>query len=44
MNEIFLNVRLGKKARITCCPQDKIGDLKKLIAAKIGVRPEKIRL
>lgn len=44
MIEILVNDRLGKKERIKCCPQDKIGDLKKLIAAKIGVRPEKIRL
>ncbi|CAD8195655.1 unnamed protein product [Paramecium pentaurelia] len=44
MIEILVNDRLGKKERIKCCPQDKIGDLKKLIAVKIGVRPEKIRL
>jgi ribosomal protein S3 len=34
----------GKKVRVKCNPDDTIGDLKKLIAAQTGTRPEKIRL
>ena len=44
MIEIVCNDRLGKKIRVKCNPDDTIGDLKKLIAAQIGTRPEKIRL
>ena len=33
-----------KKVRVKCNEDDTIGDLKKLIAAQIGTRPEKIRL
>ena len=42
--EIFVNDHQSHKERIKCNPSDKIGDLKKLIAFKIGTKPEKIRL
>jgi ubiquitin-like protein 5 len=44
MIEITCNDRLGKKVRVKCNPDDTIGDLKKLIAAQVGTRPEKIVL
>ncbi|CDW53663.1 alpha mannosidase 2C1 [Trichuris trichiura] len=44
MIEITCNDRLGKKVRIKCNPTDTIGDLKKLIAAQTGTRPEKVVL
>jgi len=44
MIEILVNDRCGKKERIKCYPSDKVGDVKKLIGAKIGTRPDKIRL
>ncbi len=44
MIEVIVNDRLGKKNRVKCCPEDTIGDLKKLISAKTGTKPEKIRL
>ncbi len=44
MIEVIVNDRLGKKVRVKCCPDDTIGDLKKLISAHTGTRPEKIRL
>ena len=44
MIEVVCNDRVGKKIRVKCNPEDTIGDLKKLIAAQIGTRPEKIRL
>lgn len=44
MIEVVCNDRLGKKIRVKCNPDDTIGDLKKLIAAQTGTRPEKIRL
>jgi ubiquitin-like protein 5 len=44
MIEVTANDRLGKKVRVKCNPDDTIGDLKKLIAAQTGTRPEKIRL
>ncbi|KAL1229088.1 Alpha-mannosidase 2C1 [Trichinella pseudospiralis] len=44
MIEITCNDRLGKKVRIKCNTTDTIGDLKKLIAAQTGTRPEKIIL
>jgi ubiquitin-like protein 5 len=43
MIEVILNDRLGKKVRVKCNEDDTIGDLKKLIAAQVGTRPEKIR-
>ncbi|ORX67280.1 ubiquitin-like protein [Linderina pennispora] len=44
MIEIICNDRLGKKVHVKCNPTDKIGDVKKLIAAMTGTRPEKITL
>jgi ubiquitin-like protein 5 len=44
MIEITVNDRLGKKVRIKCNPTDKIGDLKKLIAAQTGTKADKIVL
>jgi len=44
MIEIIVNDRMGKKERIKCFPNDTVGNLKKLIAAKIGTRADKIRL
>ncbi|KAJ1958088.1 ubiquitin-like modifier hub1 [Linderina pennispora] len=43
MIEIICNDRLGKKVH-KLSPTDKIGDVKKLIAAMTGTRPEKITL
>ena len=42
--EVVVNDRYGKKQRIKCCPSDSVFELKKLISAQIGTRPEKIRL
>jgi len=42
MIEVVLNDRLGKKVRAKCNEDDTIGDLKKLVAAQTGTRPEKI--
>ncbi|CAI5951254.1 unnamed protein product [Closterium sp. NIES-65] len=44
MIEVVLNDRLGKKIRVKCNEDDTIGDLKKLVAAQTGTRPEKIRI
>lgn len=44
MIEVVLNDRLGKKVRVKCNPDDTVGDLKKLAAAQLGTRPEKIRI
>eukprot|EP00500_Bicosoecida_sp_ms1_P004298 CAMPEP_0203815478 /NCGR_PEP_ID=MMETSP0115-20131106/11137_1 /ASSEMBLY_ACC=CAM_ASM_000227 /TAXON_ID=33651 /ORGANISM="Bicosoecid sp, Strain ms1" /LENGTH=113 /DNA_ID=CAMNT_0050724375 /DNA_START=200 /DNA_END=539 /DNA_ORIENTATION=+ len=44
MIEVICNDRLGKKVRVKCNPDDTIGDLKKLIAAQTGTRPEKLRI
>ena len=44
MIEVICNDRLGKKIRVKCNPDDTIGDLKKLLAAQTGTRPERIRL
>jgi len=44
MMEVVLNDRLGKKVRVKCNEDDTIGDLKKLVAAQTGTRPEKIRI
>jgi len=43
MIEVILNDRSGKKIRVKCNEDDTIGDLKKLVAAQAGTRPEKIR-
>lgn len=34
----------GRKVRVKCEPDDTVGDLKKLVAAQTGTRPEKIRI
>jgi len=44
MLEITCNDRLGKKIRVKCNEDDLIGDVKKLVAAQTGTRPEKIVL
>lgn len=44
MLEVTCNDRLGKKIRVKCNEDDTIGDLKKLIAAQTGTRPDKIVL
>jgi ubiquitin-like protein 5 len=44
MIEVVLDDRLGKKVRVKCNEDDTIGDLKKLAAAQLGTRPEKLRL
>ncbi|EFA77659.1 ubiquitin-like protein 5 [Heterostelium album PN500] len=44
MIEVVCNDRLGQKVRVKVNPDDTIGDLKKVIAAQIGIRPDKIRL
>jgi ubiquitin-like protein 5 len=42
MIEVVLNDRLGKKIRVKCNEDDTVGDLKKLAAAQLGTRAEKI--
>jgi len=44
MIEVTCNDRLGKKVRVKCNADDTVGDLKLLIAAQTGTRPEKIIL
>jgi len=44
MIEVILNDRLGKKVRVKCNQNDTIADLKKLAAAQIGTRWDKIRI
>lgn len=44
MIEIFVNDRIGHRERIKCNEDDKIGDIKILVAFKIGTRPERIKL
>ena len=44
MLEVILNDRLGKKVRVKCNEDDTIGDLKKLAAAQLGTRPEKLKI
>jgi len=44
MIEVILNDRLGKKVRVKCNPDDKVGDLKKLAAAQLGTRADKLRI
>jgi ubiquitin-like protein 5 len=44
MLEVVLNDRLGKKVIVKCNEDDTIGDLKKLAAAQLGTRPEKLRI
>ena len=42
--EVIVNDRMGRKERIKCGPDELIMDFKKLVAAHIGTRAEKIRL
>ena len=44
MIEVIVNDRMGKKERIKCSPDDTIASFKKLISAKTGTLPSKIRL
>jgi ubiquitin-like protein 5 len=44
MIEVIVNDRMGSKTRVKCAPTDTIKDLKKLISAHTGTRPDKIRL
>lgn len=44
MIEVVLNDRLGKKVRVKCNEDDTIGDLKKLAAAQLGTRSEKLKI
>ena len=44
MIEIIVNDRMGNKTRVKCCPDDSVGDFKKLVSAHTGTRPAKIRL
>ena len=44
MIEVICNDRLGHKVRVKWSTEDTIGELKILIGAHIGTRPEKIRL
>eukprot|EP01133_Synstelium_polycarpum_P015612 gene15612-18551_t len=44
MIEVTCNDRLGVKVRVKVNSDDTIGDLKKVIAAQIGIRPDKIKL
>jgi len=38
------NDRLGKKVRVKCNTTDTILDLKKILAAQTGTRPDKIKI
>ena len=42
--EVVVNDRMGRKNRIKCNPDQLVLDFKRLIAAQIGTRAEKIRL
>ncbi|KAG0148830.1 hypothetical protein CROQUDRAFT_654436 [Cronartium quercuum f. sp. fusiforme G11] len=44
MIEVTVNDRLGTKVRVKCDSEDTVRDLKLLISAQTGTRPEKIRL
>jgi ubiquitin-like protein 5 len=44
MIEVVLNDRLGKKVRVKCNEDDTIGDLKKLVAAHLRTRSEKLKI
>lgn len=44
MIEVVLNDRLGKKVRVKCNEDDTILDLKRLAAAMLGTRPEKLQI
>jgi hypothetical protein len=42
MIEIVVNARVSKRIKVKCFPTDTIFILKKLVAAHIGTRPEKL--
>jgi ubiquitin-like protein 5 len=42
--EVFLNDRLGRKIRVKCYSNDSVGTLKKLAAAQLGTRAEKLKI
>lgn len=44
MIEVVLNDRLGRKIRVKCNEEDTVGDLKLMVAAITGTRPERIRI
>jgi hypothetical protein len=44
MIEVVLNDRLGKKVRVKCNSNDTVGDLKKLAAAQLGTKSDKLRI
>ena len=44
MIEVICNDRLGGKVRVKCYPTDNIANLKLLVGAHTGTRPDKIRL
>jgi len=44
MIEVVLNDRLGKKVRVKVNEDDTIWNLKQVVAAQTGTRPEKIRI
>lgn len=44
MMEVICNDRLGGKVRVKCYPTDTIANLKLLVGAHTGTRPDKIRL
>jgi ubiquitin-like protein 5 len=44
MIAVTVNDRLGKKVRILCNEDDKIGDIKKVIAVKTGTQADRIIL
>ncbi len=44
MIEIIVNDRVGKCVRVKCFPTDTIYNLKQLIAAHIGTKPEKLKI
>ena len=44
MIEVIVDDKLGKRSRVKCSAGDTIGDLKKLTAAQIGTKAEKLVL
>lgn len=44
MIEVVVNDRLGRKIRVKIDNEETIGELKKVVAAKCGTRPEKLKI
>ena len=44
MMEVICNDRLGRRVRVKVNQDDTIGDLKKVIAAQTGTRPDRIKI